>query len=56
MVINAEQQREQLNNTVIEMLNLCISQLEKATEAFMMHDLDLAEEVMGQDDSEDGVS
>jgi phosphate transport system protein len=46
MVINAEQQRALLNNTVIEMLNLCISQLEKATEAFLTHDIDLAEEVI----------
>lgn len=46
MVINAEQQRGLLNETVLEMLNLCISQIEKASDAFLMHDSDLAEEVM----------
>jgi len=46
MVINAEQQRALLNETVLEMLNLCISQIEKASDAFLMHDSDLAEEVM----------
>jgi phosphate transport system protein len=46
MIVNAEQQRSQLNKTVVEMLNLCISQIEKATNAFLVHDIDLAEEVM----------
>jgi len=46
MVINAEQQRALLNQTGLEMLTLCISQIEKATEAFLTHDTDLAEEVM----------
>ncbi|MFD0761468.1 phosphate signaling complex protein PhoU [Lutibacter aestuarii] len=46
MVINAEQQRASLNQTGLEMLNLCTSQLEKATEALKNHDSDLAEEVM----------
>jgi len=46
MVINAEQQRALLNQTGLEMLTLCISQIEKATEAFLTHDTDLAEEVI----------
>lgn len=46
MVINAEQQRKILNETVLEMLNLCISQIEKASDAFLIHDSDLAEEVI----------
>lgn len=46
MVISAEQQRALLNQSGLEMLNLCISQIEKATEAFLTHDTDLAEEVM----------
>ncbi|REE83727.1 phosphate transport system protein [Lutibacter oceani] len=46
MVINAEQQRASLNEAGFEMLTLCISQLEKATEAFLTHDSDLAEEVI----------
>lgn len=46
MVINAEQQRANLNEAGFEMLTLCISQIEKATEAFLTHDSDLAEEVM----------
>jgi len=46
MVINAEQERAQLNQTGLEMLSLCISQIEKATEAFLTHDTDLAEEVI----------
>ena len=46
MVINAEQQRDSLNEAGFEMLTLCISQIEKATEAFLTHDSDLAEEVI----------
>lgn len=46
MIINAEQERRELNETVIEMLTLCISQIEKATDAFLVHDVDLAEQVM----------
>ena len=46
MVINAEQQRERISNSGIEMLTLCISQFEKATDAFLNHDSDLAEEVI----------
>lgn len=46
MVINAEQQRERINKSGIEMLTLCISQFEKATDAFLNHDSDLAEEVI----------
>lgn len=46
MVLNAEQQRANLNEAGFEMLTLCISQIEKATEAFLTHDSDLAEEVM----------
>ncbi|MGB5666011.1 MAG: phosphate signaling complex protein PhoU [Maribacter sp.] len=43
---NAEYQRESLNQTVFDMLILCTSQLEKASEAFINHDSDLGEEVM----------
>jgi phosphate transport system protein len=46
MVIHAEQQREIINQAGLEMLNLCISQVTKAKEAFVNHDSDLAEEVM----------
>jgi phosphate transport system protein len=46
MVINAEQQRALLYQTGLEMLNLCKSQLEKATEALKNHDSELAEEVI----------
>jgi len=49
MIINAEHQRNQLNKTVLEMLNLCISQIEKASDAFLIHDTDLAEEVMNSE-------
>jgi phosphate transport system protein len=49
MVLNAEQERIQLNNTGLEMLSLCISQIEKATEALLSHDTDLAEEVMNSE-------
>lgn len=43
---NAEYQREALNQTVFDMLTLCTSQLEKACEAFLNHEGDLAEEVI----------
>jgi len=46
MVVNAEQQREVLNQAGLEMLHLCISQVAKAKEAFVLHDSDLAEEVI----------
>jgi len=50
MVINAEQQRVVLNQSGNEMLNLCHSQLEKAIEAFINNDSDLAEEIMNNED------
>ncbi|MEO6347391.1 MAG: phosphate signaling complex protein PhoU [Aquaticitalea sp.] len=43
---NAMYQREVINQAGLDMLNLCISQIEKAKEAFVNHDSDLAEEVM----------
>jgi phosphate transport system protein len=43
---NATYQREVINQAGFDMLNLCISQLKKAKEAFVNHDSDLAEEVM----------
>lgn len=46
MIGNAEQQREALNQYGLEMLSLCRSQIEKAKEAFVTHDDDLAEEVV----------
>ncbi|SRX72337.1 phosphate signaling complex protein PhoU [Aequorivita antarctica] len=46
MVVNAEQQREVLNQYGLEMLALCQSQVEKAKDAFVNHDSDLAEEVI----------
>ena len=45
-MINAEQQRDTLNQAGLEMLQLCISQVAKAKESFVNHDSDLAEEVM----------
>jgi phosphate transport system protein len=45
-MINAEQQRDILNQAGLEMLQLCISQVAKAKESFVNHDSDLAEEVM----------
>ncbi len=45
-MISAKQQRILLNQTVLEMLNLCRTQLEKAKEAFVNNDTDLAEEVI----------
>jgi phosphate transport system protein len=43
---NATYQREVINQAGLDMLNLSISQIEKAKEAFVNHDSDLAEEVM----------
>ena len=43
---NATYQREIINQAGLDMLNLCVSQIEKAKEAFVNHDSDLAEEVM----------
>lgn len=43
---NTEQHRVSLKQTGFEMLTLCKSQLEKAREAFVNHDGDLAEEVI----------
>jgi len=42
----AEYQRELLNQAGLDMLALCISQIEKAKESFVNHDSDLAEEVL----------
>ena len=46
MVVNAEQQKEVLNQAGFEMLNLCRSQITKAKEAYINDDSDLAEEVI----------
>lgn len=43
---NATYQREIINQAGLDMLSLCVSQIEKAKEAFVNHDSDLAEEVM----------
>ena len=43
---NASYQREIINHAGLDMLNLSMSQLEKAKEAFLTHDSDLAEEVI----------
>lgn len=45
----AEYQRELLNQAGLDMLALCISQLEKAKESFVNHDCDLAEEVLNNE-------
>ena len=45
----AEYQRELLNQAGLDMLALCISQLEKAKESFVNHDSDLAEEVLNNE-------
>lgn len=45
-MLSIDQHRETLNHTVLEMLELCIKQLENAREAFFNHDSDLAEEVI----------
>ena len=44
--MNTKIQRESLNQSGYEMLILCKSQLDKAKEAFLNHDSDLAEEVI----------
>jgi len=43
---NANYQKEILNQAGLDMMSLCISQLGKATEAYLNNDTDLAEEVM----------
>lgn len=43
---NANYQKELLNQAALEMMSLCISQLAKATEAYLNNDADLAEEVI----------
>ena len=43
---NAQYQRDLLNESGAEMLAICTSQLEKAKNAFLNHDSDLAEEVI----------
>ena len=45
-MISLDQHREALNQAGLEMLELCIKQLENAREAFFNHDSDLAEEVL----------
>ena len=45
----AEYQRDLLNQAGLDMLALCISQLEKAKESFVNHDSDLAEEVLNNE-------
>ena len=42
----AEYQRDLLNQAGLDMLALCVSQIEKAKESFINHDSDLAEEVL----------
>jgi len=44
--MNTKEQRVSINQSGFEMLTLCKSQLEKAKEALVNHDTDLAEEVM----------
>ena len=44
--MNTKEQRVSLNQSGFEMLTLCKSQLDKAREAFVNNDIDLAEEVM----------
>jgi len=45
----AEYQRDQLNQAGLDMLAICVSQLEKAKESFVNHDSDLAEEVLNNE-------
>ncbi len=45
-MISLDQHRDALNQSGIEMLELCKKQLRKAQEAFFTHDSDLAEEVL----------
>ena len=40
---NIEEQRKSINKSITKMLSICKSQLQKATEAFVTHDSDLAE-------------
>lgn len=47
--MNTKEQRESLSQSGFEMLILCKSQLEKAMEALVNHDGDLAEEVMNKE-------
>jgi len=44
--MNTKEQRVSINQSGFEMLTLCKSQLDKAKEALVNHDTDLAEEVM----------
>lgn len=46
MALNSELHRESLNQAGLEMLTICKAQLEKTIEAFLKHDVDLAEEVI----------
>ena len=48
-MVKSEYQRELLNQAGLDMLALCISQLEKAKESFVNHDSDLAEEVLNNE-------
>ncbi len=43
---NPQNKRDILNQAVFEMLTICKSQLQKAKEAFVTHDSDIAEEVI----------
>lgn len=43
---NPEYQRENINQVAFEMLGLCYKQMEKATEALLNNDQDLAEEII----------
>lgn len=43
---NEQHHREEINTVCFDMLNLCQTQLEKATQALLTNDSDLAEEVM----------
>ena len=47
--MNTKEQRESLSQSGFEMLILCKSQLEKAMEALVNHDGDLAEEVLNKE-------
>lgn len=46
MIVNAEQKLDALKDAGFDMLRLCKSQINKAKEAFVTHDADLAEEVI----------
>ena len=45
-MISLDQHKDALNQAGLEMLSLCVTQLEHAQEAFFKHDSDLAEEVL----------